>query len=55
MTHIHVSGRYFATSENDAIYWVTQKPQISAVILRIRIGKVVLFAVYICGNFLVTQ
>ena len=38
------------------IYWVTQKlPQICTVILRIRIGKVAWFAVYICGNFWVTQ
>ena len=38
------------------LYWVTQKlPQISTVILRIRIGKVAWFAVYICGNFWVTQ
>ena len=37
-------------------YWVTQKlPQIWTVILRIRIGKVVWFALYICGNFWVTQ
>ena len=37
-------------------YWVTQKlPQICTVILRIRIGKVAWFAVYICGNFWVTQ
>ena len=38
------------------IWWVTQKlPQICTVILRIRIGKVAWFAVYICGNFWVTQ
>ena len=38
------------------IYWVTQKlPQICTVIFRIRIGKVAWFAVYICGNFWVTQ
>ena len=37
-------------------YWVTQKlPQICTLILRIRIGKVAWFAVYICGNFWVTQ
>ena len=37
-------------------YWVTQKlPQICTVILRICIGKVAWFAVYICGNFWVTQ
>ena len=37
-------------------YWVTQKlPQICTVFLRIRIGKVAWFAVYICGNFWVTQ
>ena len=37
-------------------YWVTQKlPQICTVILRILIGKVAWFAVYICGNFWVTQ
>ena len=30
-------------------------PQISTVILRIRIGKVAWFAVYICGNFSLTQ
>ena len=41
-------------SENT--YWVTQKlPQICTVILRILIGKVAWFAVYICGNFWVTQ
>ena len=35
---------------------MTQKlPQICTVILRIRIGKVAWFAVYICGNFWVTQ
>ena len=39
-----------------SLYWVTQKlPQICTVILRIRIGKVAWFAVYICGNFWVTQ
>ena len=33
-------------------YWVTQKsPQICSVILRICIGKVAWFAVYICSNF----
>ena len=38
------------------MYWVTQKlPQICAVILRIRTRKVAWFAVYICGNFCVTQ
>ena len=38
------------------IYWVTQKlPQICTVILRVRIGKVSWFAVYICGNFWGTQ
>ena len=37
-------------------YWVTRKlPQICTVIFRIRIGKVAWFAVYICGNFWVTQ
>ena len=41
---------------NINIYWVTQKlPQIYTVILRIRIGKVAWFAVYIYGNFWVTQ
>ena len=30
-------------------------PQICTVILRIRIGKVAWFAVYICGKFWVTQ
>ena len=35
---------------------MTQKlPQICTVIFRIRIGKVAWFAVYICGNFWVTQ
>ena len=39
-----------------ASYWVTQKlPQNSAAILRICIGKVAGFAVYICDNFWVTQ
>ena len=38
------------------IYWVTKKlPQICTVILCICIGKVAWFAVYICGNFWVTQ
>ena len=38
------------------MYWVTQKlPQICTVILRICIGKVAWFAVYIFGNFWVTQ
>ena len=38
------------------IYWMTQKlPQICTAILRICIGKVARFAVYICGNFWVTQ
>ena len=38
------------------IYWVTQKlPQICTVILRICVCKVAWFAVYICGNFWVTQ
>ena len=38
------------------IYWVTQKlPQICTVILLICIGKGARFAVYICGNFWVTQ
>ena len=38
------------------IYWVTHKlPQIRTVILRICIGKVAWSAVYICGNFWVTQ
>ena len=37
-------------------YWVTQKlPQICTLILRICIGKVAWFAVYICDNFWVTQ
>ena len=37
-------------------YWVTQKlTQIRTVILRICIGKVAGFAIYICGNFWVTQ
>ena len=37
-------------------YWLTQKlPHICTVILRIRIGKVAWFAVYICGNFWVNQ
>ena len=37
-------------------YWVTLKlPQICTVSLRICIGKVAWFAVYICGNFWVTQ
>ena len=37
-------------------YWVTQKlPQICTVIMRICVGKVVWFAVHICGNFWVTQ
>ena len=37
-------------------YWVTQKlPQICIVILRIYIGKVAWFAVYICGNLWVTK
>ena len=36
--------------------WATHKlPQICTVIFRIRIGKVVWFAVYICGNHRVTQ
>ena len=40
----------------DQIYWVTQKlPQTCTVILRICIGKVSWFAVYICGNFWVNQ
>ena len=39
-----------------SMYWVTQKlTQIYTVNLRIRIGKVALFAIYICGNFWVTQ
>ena len=43
-------------SHNKEIYWETQElPQICTVILRIRIGKVALFAVYISGNFWVTQ
>ena len=38
------------------IYWVTQKlPQICTAILRICIGQVAWFAVYICSNFWVTQ
>ena len=38
------------------LYWVTQKlPQTCTVIVRIRFGKVAWFAVYICGNFWVTQ
>ena len=38
------------------VYWVTQKlPQICTVILRICIGNFAGFAVYICGNFWVTQ
>ena len=42
-------------SSFSSLYWVTQKlPQICT-ILRIRIWKVVWFAVYICGNFWVTQ
>ena len=37
-------------------YWVTQKlPQICTVISSICIGKVAWFAVYICGNFWVSQ
>ena len=37
-------------------YWVTQNlPQICTIILRIRIWKVALVAVYICGNFWGTQ
>ena len=43
-------------SDYQHIYWVTQKfPQICTVILRICIGKVACFAVYICGIFGVTQ
>ena len=39
-----------------SLYWVTQKlPQICTEILRICIGKVAWFAVYICDNFWVTQ
>ena len=38
------------------LYWVTQKLlQCCTVILRICIGKVAYFAVYICSNFWVTQ
>ena len=38
------------------IYWVTQElPQICTVNFRICIGTVAWFAVYICGNFWVTQ
>ena len=37
-------------------YWVTQKlPQICLVIVCIRVGEIAWFAVYICGNFCVTQ
>ena len=43
-------------SQTNLMYWVTQKfPQICTDILRICIGKVTWFAVYICGNFWVTQ
>ena len=49
-----VSFRSFICSSGMCL--VTQKlPQICTVILRIRIGKVAIFAVYICGNFWVTQ
>ena len=65
-THKHKSsltGKYWICSIlelckafDNAMYWVTQKlPQICTVILRILIGKVAWFAVYICGNFWVTQ
>ena len=38
------------------LYWVTQKlPQICTVLLRICIGRVAWFAVYMGGNFWVTQ
>ena len=47
---------YIRTGNIHNIYWVTQKlPQICTVILRISIGKVAWFAVYICGNIWTTQ
>ena len=43
-------------SQTNLMYWATQKlPQICTEILRICIGKVAWFAVYICDNFWVTQ
>ena len=44
------------STEKMSLYWLAQKwPQIFTIILRFCIGKVAWFAVYICGNFWVTQ
>ena len=48
---LHMINRF-----SHIIYWMIQKlPQTCTVILRIRIRKIAWFAVYICGNFWVTQ
>ena len=52
--HIFISEKF--TFIIKWTYWLPQKlPQIYTVIASIRIGKVAWCAVYICGNFWVTQ
>ena len=60
---VFISGMLFELNNSNlldpifkSLYWVTQKLlQICTLILHICIGKVAWFAVYICGNFWVTQ